>query len=141
MLKGGDDVDPDDGRDTRQTLTRYSRLPAYLRQFVGRNLTRGFGDGVGAGRRGRLRWRRHRDGCRCRLRRRRVDRGGRASLFAAVGGLDDRFLGDRCLDKFLGGRLPFRIGRGLDGFLVICWVVIQLVVNVVDVIDGLIDAG
>ena len=45
-----------------------------------------------------------------------------------LGGLDDRFL-----DGF--------VGRGLDGFIVIFGVVIQLVVNVVDVLGGLIDVG
>ena len=43
-------------------------------------------------------------------------------------------------DRFLGGRLLFRIGCGLDGFIVVFWVVIQCVVNVVDV-PRLIDVG
>ena len=107
---------------------RSSRLHAHLRSFVRRDLTRGCG-GVGVGWRGWLRWWRHRDGCRCRLfGQQRVDRGGRCGRFAGVGGLDDRFL-----DGFLG--------RGLDGFIVIVWVVIQRVVNVLDVLGGFIDVG
>jgi len=59
------------------------------------------------------------------------------------GGLDDR-----CLDGFLGSRLLLRISCGLDGLVVIYWVIVQFVVIqfvviqfVIDILGGPIDLG